>query len=606
MHKKRFQRKIILANLSVIVLLMISLLVVFYWFFIRSEKEQTISILSSLCTKQQKQLDDMIHNLDSITLHVACNPSIVELFEDLPDQDGNYFATNHMVASSLRSMLSSYVFDNYGFERICLYNDKGDFLYTGSRETKADTIEGFFASERFQNIQSSLAARHGRLFLNVSLDPFQRSSDMTEQGLIFSIVREIKNYMEFDNKVSGYVEIQQSADEVGDLFRSLDPSMSGYLIDRSSGDILYPSPQLQSPNPDHERLCRDMLARFREANDTKTVTTGGRFAACRNLSELDCMLVLVQDESTALQSLYQFILITLATLLLILIIVCITETLIMRRLTRPLNQLTESVKQISLENFSIHFDSNGSDELENLNLAFHNMFETLNQSIEELVESRTSQLESSLLALQAQVNPHFIHNTLALISAIAEENDTPKITGICNNLSDMLRFTTSYKSTVCPLREEISYAECYLRLMRERYDTLFSFSLEMDESLEEICIPKLVLYPLLENCFSHAFKPVRPPWEIRVRVWKQQNHWIIEVTDNGVGFDEQSLRSVCALLEELKKEDCMKQLSGLEIGGLCIRSTILRLRLHYGEEMIFEVGNRKQGGSRILFGGRID
>lgn len=608
MSKLRFQKKILLTNLLVILVLMAGLVGYFYSFVIHKEKEQTMDNLSALCTKQQEQLDDMIYNLGSITLHVASNPSIVQLFESLPDQDGNYFASDQMAATSLRNMLSSYVFDNYGFERICLYNDKEDFLYTGSREIRADAIQSFFQSDRFTQIKDDLAAQHGRLFVGVSQDPFQRPSGEEPLDMIFSIVREIKNYTLFDNTVSGYVEIQQSVEEIAALFETISPSIRGYLVSRTTGELLYPlSLEGELAQSDYQEICRAMLDQYgKTEHETHIKMDGDTFVACRNLDELDCMVVLVQHQSAALQSLYQFIYMILITLALILLVVCVVELFIMKRLTRPLDQLVQSVRKISLDNLTVYLEPNGTDELETLSTAFHNVFQQLNQSIQELVKSRTSQLESNLLALQAQVNPHFIHNTLSLISAIAEENNTPKITDICNDLSDMLRFTTSYKSTTCTLQEEISYALCYLKLMRERYDTLFQFSLEVDQSLNGILIPKLVLYPLLENCFSHAFKPIRPPWDIQIRSWREGDSWMIEVRDNGVGFDQETLQSIHQFLEQLREKDCLNQLSELEIGGLCIRSTALRLRLHYGERMIFKIENLPERGTRVLFGDVIE
>jgi sensor histidine kinase YesM len=276
------------------------------------------------------------------------------------------------------------------------------------------------------------------------------------------------------------------------------------------------------------------------------------------------------------------------------------------RLTKPIKQLRKSINSVNLNNLALqikHLESN--NELILLNESFDAMFLRLKTSMDEVVQLQAQELKAHMLALQSQMNPHFLYNTLSTISSAGQEAGSKQVMEMCHKLSNMLRYSTAYSERPVKLKNEVENAENYLKLMKDRYEDRFSYDIVIsNNAILETIVPKLILQPLVENCFEHGFPQVRPPWKLSVFIGRSLDCWYIEVTDNGAGFKDETLDTIKAKAEEFIRNPS-SNITDLTIGGLGLVNTYIRLKIIYQSHTIFKIGNILPHGIKITIGGNI-
>jgi sensor histidine kinase YesM len=166
----------------------------------------------------------------------------------------------------------------------------------------------------------------------------------------------------------------------------------------------------------------------------------------------------------------------------------------------------------------------------------------------------------------------------------------------------MLRYIMNFKDSEVTIQDELTYAQHYLELMKERYQDHFTYRLDIQEEAMSIPIPKLMIQPLIENCFQHAFVKIAPPWHVEVIIRVAGGQWTIQVTDNGSGFHAEAVADFLQKTEQFSG-DLSAGLSELTLGGLGLHHTIVRLKLLYGNDRIFEVEPNEPRGTIITIGG---
>jgi len=294
--------------------------------------------------------------------------------------------------------------------------------------------------------------------------------------------------------------------------------------------------------------------------------------------------------------------------ILLLVITLFVLNVITRRLSYPIEVLTESVKQVSLNNLSINLESiENVNELQMLDMSFKNMFRKLELSIARLAESKQREASAYFCALQSQINPHFIHNTLALISALAKQPDQQqKVVEMCRLLSSQLHYTTSPAISIVNLESELEYTRNYLMLMKFRYEEHFDFVISVDERLKMLKVPKISLQPFIENSIVHGLIRVYPPWHIKVTGRYFEDGWEISIADNGCGISDEVLLSLNQKISQAwKSNEETDYINSMENSkGLGIVNTYIRLKFHFGD--CFNISfYRPEKGTVILRAGKV-
>lgn len=261
------------------------------------------------------------------------------------------------------------------------------------------------------------------------------------------------------------------------------------------------------------------------------------------------------------------------------------------RIIRPLEQLQQSMLAVTKGDFTMRYEYGYNNEVGRLARCFNDMVEKLgnfvcelNLTIEQLkVEKenvkreQTLKRKAELNALQAQIDPHFLHNTLNSIIWLAEEGKSEEISTLSAELARFYEYRIRGTKSVICINDEIEQVKSYLAIQRIRYGNSISYHFELDESLMDRLILKLVLQPLVENAIFHGVQSSdRPQKDISIRVWEdEQTNIVLEVRDNGAGIEPEQLRKI---------NEQLSVCSFVPKDGYGIYNVNERIKLYFGDE----------------------
>jgi len=262
-------------------------------------------------------------------------------------------------------------------------------------------------------------------------------------------------------------------------------------------------------------------------------------------------------------------------------IILIGTVLINRRIvlsiTEPISGLCEMTRQAGKGDFAVRAPEGGNDELAVLNQGFNQMVERIGNLVEDIRVEQLNLRATELKLLQAQINPHFLYNTLDTIIWLAEAGQKEQVVMMVSTLSDFFRTTLSKGRDYITVKEETTHIRSYLTIQQFRYRDILEYEINIPEELEEYQILKLTLQPLVENALYHGIKNKRGLGHILVSGKKQGDHLVFTVRDNGKGMDPERLAYVQRLISgELKDENAPS--------GFGLFNVNQRLQLNYGPE----------------------
>ena len=282
--------------------------------------------------------------------------------------------------------------------------------------------------------------------------------------------------------------------------------------------------------------------------------------------------------------------------------------LVSKSISAPIKQIYSQIKSFQLSPAS---QSRVSD-LVSVNtgiLEFNTLYDALidmqkkaQLSMEHEILIQNQEMHSRMLALQSQMNPHFLYNSLATVQSMAEENMNEEIIQMCQTISKILRYISSDKELLVPLKDEAYHTENYLKCMQMRYEDDIEYSIDIPKEMMSIRLPKLCLQPLAENSIKYLTSSVKAPWKIKIAGRVTTTYWEVSVSDNGLGFTEEVINS---LEEQIKEIDRTSLLPSLEINGMGLINIYIRFKLFYKGYHIFRVRNNIEGGATITLGGSI-
>lgn len=207
-----------------------------------------------------------------------------------------------------------------------------------------------------------------------------------------------------------------------------------------------------------------------------------------------------------------------------------------------------------------------------------------------------------MLALQSQMNPHFLYNSLSNIAAMAEAGMVEPVVQMCEDITEILRYISSNKEQVSTVEEELEHCDLYLKCMKLRFGDALQYYFDINDDLLDFSIPKLCIQLLVENAVKFTTKQV-PPWEITIRGHIDDICWYIEVRDNGPGFLPEKEQLLRVQMEQILKDGL---LPSLEIDGMGVLNIFVRFYLIYGHSFLFDFGSLPGGGATVIVGGRFD
>ena len=242
-----------------------------------------------------------------------------------------------------------------------------------------------------------------------------------------------------------------------------------------------------------------------------------------------------------------------------------------RRITSPIRALSRKAEQFGADNFQSAPVETGIAELQTLDRNFDKMADRITTLIDRQRQDQQSLPRAELELLQAQINPHFLYNTLDSIVVLAESQRDEDVVNMVTSLSTFFRNSLNRGEDIISLRAELIQAKSYLEIQQIRYSDILTYSISVPEEIQDLPVPKLILQPLIENALYHGIKNRRGRGAIEITGEQQGDSILIRVRDNGAGMTPEQLEQLQAGVYEEHHS------------GLGLKNVHQRIRLYCGE-----------------------
>ncbi len=259
------------------------------------------------------------------------------------------------------------------------------------------------------------------------------------------------------------------------------------------------------------------------------------------------------------------------------------------RIVAPIDKICQRLKDIGKGSLLVCEPIQADvEEVQLLSDGIESMVGRLKLQIDKNTDQEKQRRRTELALLQAQINPHFLYNTLDTIIWLIESGAIDEAVKMINSLSNFFRFSLSRGKNVITLAEEEQHIQSYLEIQQMRYRDLMEYKIDIAEQLKNYILPKLTLQPLVENALYHGIKTKRRQGLIRVSGRLQNERLILEVADDGIGMTQERLSAVRASLEDGKPE------------GFGLRTVHQRIQILFGAEYGLTVESTPDVGTHII------
>jgi two-component system sensor histidine kinase YesM len=260
----------------------------------------------------------------------------------------------------------------------------------------------------------------------------------------------------------------------------------------------------------------------------------------------------------------------------------------------PIKKLHNVTTTITKTDLQALVNSANVDEITEMGMSFNIMIGRIRELLDAKIKEQENLKKAELRALQAQINPHFLYNTLDTIMWMAEAKRTDEVIEIVRALSSFFRIALSKGKDWISISQEIEHVRSYLTIQKIRYRDILDYKIEVDENILDNIILKLTLQPLVENALYHGIKNKRNGGTITVRARQMdQNLAFLEVQDDGVGFTSYKLGQIQAELNDDAGEIALKE------SGFGLENVSKRIKLYYGKQYGLSIESQYQEGTRV-------
>lgn len=272
----------------------------------------------------------------------------------------------------------------------------------------------------------------------------------------------------------------------------------------------------------------------------------------------------------------------------VLVIAVICAWILSAVMSRPLQILSKEMQRFEKEaDRFVYHSVRGTLEVNSLSDSFGHMVGKIQRLVETIRKEEINLRKTELRALQAQINPHFLYNTLDSISWMCEQKRTVEAVEMVNALARLFRISISHGQEFIPIRNELAHAENYLKIQKHRYKDQFRYEFDVEENCLDYFCNKITLQPIIENAINHGINGLVEEGRICIHIREEGQDILFEVRDNGVGIDQEKIHEI--LSEE--NGSCT---------GIGIKNVNDRLRIYFGNQYGITINSALDEGTTVI------
>lgn len=396
------------------------------------------------------------------------------------------------------------------------------------------------------------------------------------------------SYISKGELTTGVLLVDFNFRTIDELSQSVTLGKKGYvyIIDVLGNIVYHPQQQLIYAGLKYENL--EPVLNYTYGNYVDYSTGEQRIITIKTVAPTNWKIVGVAyaDEIvTTKQDLSNFIF---WFLLLVIVFVLIISIYVSAKISLPIRRLEKSVKLVEKGYFQTVAEVHGAYEVEQLSKRFNLMIKRIRELMEQIVLEQEAKRKSELDVLQAQINPHFLYNTLNSVTRLAEMGKSDEVVTTITSLSKLFRISLSKGKNEITLAEELEHVRHYLIIQQTRYRNKFRFAIESEPEVLNCMTLKLILQPIVENAIVHGIEYMVDEGYIHIYVGIQQDQVILRVSDNGLGMSKDRLSQVIT-----------GELQSSTGSGVGIQNVKERLSLYYGKPYGMLVESELEEGTTV-------
>jgi len=544
-HNFSISQSILAATLIIVMIVLLFTSVIYYATFSRSTESliesQSREINKQIVLNYESYINSVIETANYVQF-LSLNLDVRDSLEELQD----IYLFN---ADIKKDVVSIFLFDGGG--KKILGNDQNRSL------TYSISDEPWFVNARKEPSIFHFSAPHKRGILSGS------------DELVISVSRTVE-YTDGGEKKEGIILIELNFKAITDLADKTNLGLGGHILILDDDDSLI----YTSVNPGTATRPGDSLSLAVEyyfGGFKATINSQEMYININTLAHTRWRIVTVNNVNDIAAAQNGMILFLFVIFLASFLLTTVVALMISRRISRPLNQLEKWMMKIENGEFDTKVTVSGQKEIVLVAKSFNNMIDEIRSLMDKLVSEQKEKRKSELVALQNQINPHFLYNTLDSIVWLAENQRSDDVITTVVALARFFRISISRGQTYIPVKDEISHIRNYLTIQKIRYVDKFEYEFEIDREIYEFKVMKLTLQPIVENAINYGIGD--ETGLITIRGYREDGFLIFEVENTGYGITEERIQEIYKILRGTHSRN-----------SVGMRNVYLRLKLYYGDE----------------------
>ncbi|RUS43545.1 sensor histidine kinase [Cohnella sp. AR92] len=570
---RSFQTHIALAFVAVILLTILIMGVTSYYLSRESVQSNAQSYTAEIVKQVNKNINSYVNGMTYMSDLVANNRTVVEY---LSSSSFSSLAEEKKQKETITDFLESMLVSRTDIASVNIIGN-GDKLLTGRQDLDWNP----YVDLRAMKWYTDAIAAHGENVISSShVQPIFKD----RYPWVVSLSRELIGR---DGQSLGVFLVDLNFSVMNDILKDIKLGHRGYvfIVDQNGRLVYHPQQQLIYSN-----LKSEMIGKVLEAkNGTFTSNEGGdsRMYTVQD-SDFGWKIVGVSYVNELAQNQENLKLGFLALALMCIVLAAMIAIYLTQRVSRPIRQLERHMKEVERGNFDIHVQVPRTIEIGRLARAFNLMVGKIKELMNQIILDQEQKRQSEINALQAQINPHFLYNTLDSIVWMAESNKNREVIAMTSALAKLFRASISKGEELVPVKNEIEHITNYLRIQQMRYSDKLDYSIDIGDSAQHFYTIKVILQPIVENAIYHGIKKKKGMGFITITSEETENDLMLVVEDNGIGMDEETVRTLL-LPTAIRKEG----------RGVGVRNVHERLQLYFGLQYGLSYSSRPGAGTKV-------
>ncbi len=583
---KSIQSTMLVSFSALMVLAMLVFMVIAMRYTSGTIYENSINYMSQIIQQVNYDIDTYIEYMENISSIIAKSSDVPRYLFDQNQTEAEREAEKERILTQFQTIMESRD-DIYNVAAVA---KNGRYIINRGD----DELTGYVDIESLDWYQAAMESKSG---IAVSSSHVQNAIQSSYKWVI-TLSRALVNNQTGEREGLFFVDLNYSA--ISDLCNNNSIEEKGYIfvLDAEGNIVYHPKQQLmygglKTENIDAIMECEEDSLIIDEGGESKLYTmskskrTGWTVVGAAYTSEL-----LKNNEQAQMWYL-------LVASILLLAVIGISS-IISREITKPIRSLRDSMRKVQNGQFDTHVEVITENEIGSLGRSFNLMTSEIQALMEQNVYEQKQKRKSELKALQAQINPHFLYNTLDSIIWMSEAGENDEVVEMTSALARLLRQSISNDKEEVELEKEIEYVKNYLTIQKMRYKDKLEFFIYVDPRVAHVPIIKLVLQPLVENAIYHGIKYKETKGNLKIYARPVDGRVEIVVADDGIGMDEDVMEHI---FDEHRKEQ--------KRNGVGVPNVQKRLKLQYGSEYGIRYESVKGAGTKAVItipvdGGRTD